>query len=394
MVWANWMKVTEVGNVAKLLYFQWHSFMNRGIERALYKLELEYDTFFYQFTDWEKDDEFCSLFSQKIKSGAYCKVFSVNFAPLISNICEQYQIPYISWIYDCPLHIRNLKPLENRCNTVYFFDRRQAEEAEKASVNAKHMPLAVDTEVFYVHPGPEEQKKYSTDVSLVGKLYQTEYQYYIQPLNGYQRGYLEGIIQSQMKIYGGYLIPELITDELLADLNVSYGKASGNQVVMDRRELEFLLACETTGRERYLALALLSQHFKTVIYSTQKDERLTAADYKGYADYYKDMPYIFRLSGINLNITLKAIQTGIPLRVLDVMGCGGFVLTNYQEEIAEHFVNETDCAMYESLEDLYAKVQFYLKHDTERQRIAQSGMEKVRRDFTFEERLRKMLVDR
>lgn len=379
--------------MAKLLYFQWHSFMNHGIERALDKLGMEYDTFFYQFTDWEKDDAFYTLFTQKIKSGAYSKVFSVNFAPLISEICEQYQIPYILWIYDCPLHIRDRKPLENGCNTVYFFDRRQTEEAKKAGVNARHMPLAVDTEVFNVHPGSAEREKYDTDVSLVGKLYQTEYQYYMQPLNGYQRGYLEGIIQAQMKIYGGYLIPELITDELLDGLNVSYGKASKNQVVMDRRELEFLLACETTGRERYLALALLSQHFRTALYSTQKDERLTAVDYRGYADYYQDMPYIFRLSSINLNISLKAIQTGIPLRVLDVMGCGGFVLTNYQEEIAEYFVNEEDCVIYESLEDLYAKAVFYLKHDARRQQIAQNGMEKVKRAFTFEERLRKMLSD-
>lgn len=377
--------------MAKLLYFQWHSFMNRGMERALQKIGVEYDTFFYQFTDWEEDERFCALFAQKIKGGDYDRVLSVNFAPLISDICERCQIPYISWIYDSPLHIRNLKPLSNACNTVYFFDRMQAEEYRKRGIDARHMPLAVDPEVFRVNPGRAEQEKYEADVSLVGKLYQTEYSYYLQPLNAYQRGYLEGMIQSQMKVYGGYLIPELITDELLTELNRSYGAASQNQVVMGRRELEFLLACETTGRERYLALALLSQHFKTAIYSTEKDERLSAAEFRGYADYYKDMPYVFRLSRINLNITLKTIQTGIPLRVVDVMGCGGFVLTNYQEEIAEHFENGTHCVMYENLEDLYAKTQFYLAHETERRKIAQNGLEKVKRDFTFEERLRRML---
>ena len=49
--------------------------------------------------------------------------------------------------------------------------------------------------------------------------------------------------------------------------------------------------------------------------------------------------------------------------------------------------------IYESLEDLYAKAVFYLKHDAIRQQIAQNGMEKVKRAFTFEERLRKMLSD-
>ena len=40
----------------KLLFWQWHSFMGKGVERALQKLEVEYDTFFYQMKDWEEDE--------------------------------------------------------------------------------------------------------------------------------------------------------------------------------------------------------------------------------------------------------------------------------------------------------------------------------------------------
>ena len=40
--------------MGRILYFQWHSFMNAGMERALQKLEIAYDTFFYTFTDWER----------------------------------------------------------------------------------------------------------------------------------------------------------------------------------------------------------------------------------------------------------------------------------------------------------------------------------------------------
>ncbi len=43
--------------MGRILYFQWHSFMNAGMERALQKLEIDYDTFFYTFTDWEKDED-------------------------------------------------------------------------------------------------------------------------------------------------------------------------------------------------------------------------------------------------------------------------------------------------------------------------------------------------
>jgi spore maturation protein CgeB len=389
------MRIKEQMGLSKLLYFQWKSFMNPGIERALQRKGLPYDTFFYQFTDWEKDDAFCERLEQKLKGGAYDRVFSVNYSPLISTVCKKLQIAYISWIYDCPIHIRDLTTLTNDCNTIYFFDRIQAKEHKKQGVNARHLPLAVDAEVFreVYEKTPDAQflAKCQTDVTLVGKLYQTEYQYYSQPLTEYQRGYLEGILAAQLKVYGGYLIPELITEELLADLNKSYAKASGNRVNIDRRELEYMLSCETTGRERYIILGLLSQHFRTALWSNEKDERLAQVAYNGYADYYTQMPYIFHHSKMNLNIALRAIQTGIPLRVLDIMGCGGFVLTNYREEIAEHFVNGEECIIYENLEDMYAKAKFYLEHETERRKIAENGLKKVQRDFTFDQALSVML---
>lgn len=375
----------------KILFFQWHSFLNKGMERALKKLDIGYDTFFYQFTDWEKDDVFLERLKKKIKGTDYRLVLSVNFSPLISEVCEEFGLPYISWVYDSPVHIKDLESMKRSCNYIYFFDRGQAEEYRRAGIPAKHLPLAVDVEVFGKAIAGAGTRKYGSEISLVGKLYQTDYSYFTAPLSEYLRGYLEGIVNSQMKVYGGYLIPELITQELLNKMNENYKKAAKDGFVMGRRELEFMLACETTGRERYLALSLLSRHYPVDLYSTDEDKRLNHVNYRGYADYYKEMPAVFAGSRVNLNISLKTVRTGIPLRVLDIMGCQGFVLSNYQEEIAEHFVPGEECVLYESLEDMYIKADYYLKHEAERERIAAAGYEKVKRDFAFEQRLRDMM---
>lgn len=374
----------------RILFFQWHSFMNIGIEKALKELNIAFDIFFYQFEDWEKDDRFQELFREKLKCANYTDVLSVNYAPLISTVCEELSVPYTAWVYDSPLHIRNLDTLKNSCNRIYFFDRGQAQGYEKEGVHAYHLPLAVDSDVFQMNASAKEKKEYKTEISLVGKMYQTDYTYFTAPLDDYSKGFLEGIVNSQMRIYGGYLIPELITDKLLNRMNQNYAKVAKDGFQMGRRELEFLLACETTGRERYTALALLSRHFQVDLYSNDKDERLTEVRYRGYADYYRQMPLVFSQSKINLNISLKTIQTGIPLRVLDIMGCGGFVLSNYQEEIAEYFVPDQECVLYESIEDMFMKTQYYLQHDEERERIAIAGYERVKRDFTFKERLKKI----
>ena len=103
------------------------------------------------------------------------------------------------------------------------------------------------------------------------------------------------------------------------------------------------------------------------------------------------MPQAFAKTKVNLNISLKTIRTGIPLRVLDIMGCGGFVISNYQEEIAEYFQIGQECEVYENLEDLVVKTEFYLHNEEIRNRIAMAGCEKVKRDFSFEDRIRQIL---
>lgn len=372
----------------RILFYQWHSFMNEGVERAFNQLGVKYDTFFFQQTDWETDTGIVSLLEKKLKEKEYDIVVSVNYAPLVSMVCQREQILYVSWVYDAPIHIRNLESMKNSCNRIFFFDRIQAEGYASCGIAAYHMPLAADVETFQQYKSKEQ---YRTDISLVGKLYQTEYNYYLGPLDIYLRGYLDGIIQAQMKVYGGYFLGDLLDDLLLKKMNKIYHKASDGTVSVSREELEFMMACEITGRERYIALSLLSNHHDVKLYSTDKDTRLENVEYMGYADYYKQMPEVFKSSKINLNISLKIIQSGIPLRVFDVLGCGGFLLTNFQAEMPEYFSLGDDFAVYESIEDLYAKADFYLRNESERNRVARHGYETVQKYYTFKQQIEKIL---
>ena len=104
-----------------------------------------------------------------------------------------------------------------------------------------------------------------------------------------------------------------------------------------------------------------------------------------------EMPKVFQASRINLNITMRPIETGLSLRIWDVLGCGGFLLTNYQAEIPDYFEIGRDLETYESMDELEEKVRYYLSHDEERVEIAISGYEKVARYHTYEIRLAQML---
>ena len=132
---------------------------------------------------------------------------------------------------------------------------------------------------------------------------------------------------------------------------------------------------------------------KLYTYELTDDEKrmLPNVEFMGPVDYLTEMPQVFRASKINLCPVLKANRSGIPLRALDIMGCGGFLLSSYQLELAEYFIDGQECVMYTSLEDAIEKAAFYLQNDDIRQQIARNGIARIEADFKYEDRIVRLL---
>ena len=62
-------------------------------------------------------------------------------------------------------------------------------------------------------------------------------------------------------------------------------------------------------------LRKIADKYTVDIFTGSRDLDIANADIHSGVDYYSEMPVIFRKSRINLNITLRSITTGIPLRV-------------------------------------------------------------------------------
>ena len=140
-----------------------------------------------------------------------------------------------------------------------------------------------------------------------------------------------------------------------------------------------------------LLLDTLSENYNVKLYGPDKPEEMPNVRWCGSAGYFDEMPKVFKASKVNLNVSLKCIQSGIPLRALDIMGSGGFLLTNYQPELAEYFADGEELVMYTSLEDAVAKCIYYLENEEERKQIARNGYLKVKKLFGYEHRLQAML---
>ena len=62
---------------------------------------------------------------------------------------------------------------------------------------------------------------------------------------------------------------------------------------------------------------------------------------------------------------------------MDIMGSGGFLLTNYQEDFLDDFQPGEDLVFYESEDDFLGKITYYLSHDAERRQIAANCLGKM-----------------
>lgn len=378
--------------MGKILFYQWNAFMQRGIENALKALHIDYDTYYDIPKNWDKDVAFSNRFIKKIEKENYSKILSVNFLPLISDICENKNIKYISWVYDSPLHIRRKNTLKNACNTIYFFDRVQADTYRQEGVEgARYLPLASSPKVFGIGETMSDNKEYTSDVAFLGQLYKSEFYDIAGGLSQYNRGYLEAVMDAQIVMPQGYLVDEMLDSDVMGSINKDFLKKSNGTYMVTKEELSYTLAKEITGRLRVTALSVLQNRFDVDVYSGDRSEQLNNVNYKGYADYYDRMPEVFTRSKINLNISLCTIQSGIPLRVIDIMACRGFVISNAQPELYEYFVPGQDIEIYEDIPDLVYKVKYYLEHEEQRKQIAENGYKKVCTEFNFEHRVKTML---
>lgn len=372
----------------KILFYDMGSYTYHDFLFYLKKAGHTCKTVYYHFPDKFHDDFFCERFSEYLSGESCDVVVSVNFFPLVAQLCHQHHIKYIAWCYDSPLEERLADFFHYETNYIFLFDRIEAAQYQAAGyTQVFHLPLAVNTDRLDSLAFTASQiAAHSADVSFVGNLYDSPLETLLYAADGFTKGYIEGILQAQLRIYGCYLLDDLITEDLLQAVNHSFQTIGQTNLSLNHRGLTYAVATEITHLERSFLLEQCGGLFDTHFYTTKPCD-LSHVKLCGPVKYEDEMPCVFRHSKLNLCPALKCIRSGIPLRALDIMGAGGVLLSNYQPELAEYFEDGTDLILYESMEDAIAKADFYLKHEELRKQIAQNGHDKVKKEFSYPKRI-------
>ena len=384
----------------KILFLDWKSLGNLDIADALQDMKESGEDIsveMYPFDNHsERDDkELEERFQTDLKRVTPDFVMSFNYFPLISKVCENVGVKYVSWVYDNPAITLYSYTLINKCNYVFLFDSQMYESfASQGIKTVYYLPMAAPVERYdRIKSDDVTRKKYGGEIAFVGNLYTEGHNYYDQikdKLSDYSRGYLEGLMSSQMEVAGMNFLEKSIPEKVMKEMVDAFGAKPNHDGVETYEYIysNYVLNRKITARERTEILTMLGEHFGVNLYTGDKNFSPGGVDNRGKIDYYDEMPYVFKNTDINLNITLRSIQRGIPLRCMDIMGCGGFLLTNYQEDMLNFFTPGEDYIYYENRRDLLEKVRYYLGNCDERKEIAQNAYKKVKENHNYKQRLR------
>lgn len=380
----------------RILYYCWDELTSADFLESTQELGYTVAVFRYPLKNKLMDVEFMNKLEQIMICDDYDCIFTFNYFPVISKFSETHNIKYVCWLFDSPNLTLYSESIFNQCNYIFSFDKSEVLQLQTYGIkNIFHMPLAVNTKKLHtlLDSHPSHPKKYSYEISFLGKLYNDEYNFFDQIKNipEYYRGFFDALIKAQMNIFGYDIASDIITDEFFSQINSFVSFQQIDEIFLHEKDFFInILQKKITATERLELLKLISSKYKVTHFASVSDPSLDKVEFKGYVNYDSEMPFVFAQSKINLNITLRSILSGIPLRCLDIMGAGGFLLSNYQPELAEYFENGKEIVMYESQYDLMNKIDYYLSHEDEREEIARYGQRKIDEEFSYRKALPKI----
>lgn len=360
-----------------------------GHEVVLYEKSMEY------VEEHEEEYENFGLFLQSQKPDV---VISTIFFQIVAAYTHELGIKYAVYGMDSP-HYAAWVPEYPRLDNVYLFhfDSREVERFQSCGyTNVTYLPLAAGvTWADTIHTSGVDRKKFGSAVSFVGGLYgdnpfDTCAGRLPQPVQEHIWNQLEN---SAFLWDGKERLQEGVSEELLRICQTVTPELCNPGFTMedDYYFRQWTLARKLSNIERTLLFEQLVGQYDFRLYTRENEVVPEGIHRYPPVNAMTEQLKVFQSSGINLNVTLRSIESGVPLRVFDILSVGGFVLTDYRKDAEELFREDEEIVMFRTPEEMMDKLAFYTTHETERKRIAKNGHRRARAEYSYERMLEEIL---
>lgn len=346
------------------------------------------------------NDEEIEKLTAYIRKHRITHLMSTHLIYNLAMAAYKANVKYVSVIWDAP-YLKIYTPF-GRLDNCWFsvFDKLDCERFHADGIpHVLYQPLAVNK--YDVLKWDVKRKlggKYINEICFLGRLYENNLyddnvsrmpvniqQYFTSIFeeaafrwDGENRVY--GKTSKEILDYTRLVSPEFELDNIYDIEDIRYF------------EVQYLIR-KIANIERICTLNMLGEQFEVSFYTDSKVDQPVLRNVKIMppVEPGEATSIIYAGSKINLNISLKGIEGGTPQRIMDILGAGGFVMTNYCAETAELFVEDEEIVMFRTPEELVEKAEYYLAHEKEREAIAAAGRRKVLNCYTYDKKLRQLM---
>lgn len=378
----------------KALFIQWGIQMmdipvclrEIGVEAEIYEDEISIQ----KYVEEEREK-----LSSYLKDNPCDFVITYNFVRVVSDACEERKLPYAAWVFDSPQIDLYTESALNACNYIFVFDKMQYNRMQERGIKKLfYLPLATNVNrVASMQITAEDERKYSSDISFVGMLYENNhYNKEIDKFSKEEKEALDKIIIQKAVHWGkDYSVFDTVSPEHSRELEKYVTPWKQYDIDYPYFHELYYVARKVTEIDRVCILNGLALSHQVDLYTKSNTYALQGVQVHEPVLYNEEAPKVFNLSRINLNMTMRTIETGVPQRVFDIMGAYGFVMSNWQEEAEELFVPDKEIVLFRDMEELIYKVNYYLSHEQERIEIALNGWKRVAECYSYPVALRKIV---
>lgn len=291
-------------------------------------------------------------------------IFTIDVAGLVPHVHGRLGVPVVSWFFDNPLSFLEGRASGREAVVHYIEDLGEnyfifswdndyiPELKQRGARRAEYLPFATNPNIFKpVELTAEEREKYGCGVSFAGNSGPRD------PAM-YRRKAIAALRGIDVKVYGdeGWLD--------VADVRIENGKEKSFNTKAQRHKGEDEKAGEGRGNN---------------------------IEYRGHIGNRAGLPLLYNASEININLTDKQSISSLPIRVFDIMACGGFLISDYREDLPRLFTAGKEVVCVSGPDDMRKAVEYYLARPEERRAIAEAGRARVLAEHTFRKRIAHIL---
>jgi len=296
----------------------------------------------------------------------------------LTGLLTELKVPFASWYVDSPTYI--LYGGEVNCSpycTLFCWERSYLKPVEDMGFQSPtFLPLATDPEVFTPAAGKGESR-FAARLSFVGDSMETARKKWEKKLPHHVNRALEAGMAGGMKIDR--------QGEILDHFPPVADHSTGNR---SRVDIEAALVWKTTQEYR-LSLVCSLIPLGLIIYGDGGWNRLVSGKevLRPPVAYFTELPQVYCGTSVNVNCTSLQMKTAVNQRVFDVPACGGFLLSDYQDDMDRFFEVGKEAICYRTSDEAVALAGYYLEHESERLSIAEAARRRVLAEHTYEKRM-------